>query len=126
MVRRVSSSADRSIEVASSIVAGEGAVKHYVESYFIDYRPHIRPGGGILDDWATPLYAYTLAGAYRLLGVAPGESLEETVAVAKGVSFTANLLCLPALYGFAARRFGVATGLGAIVGTLILILILVF
>ncbi len=92
------------VEIASSILQGEGPVKHYVESFFKDY-PQIREGRGILDDWATPLFAYTLAGAYRLTGVVPGDSLESTFAVAKGLSFVLNLLTLPALYVFAARRF---------------------
>ncbi len=100
------------IEVASSVLRGEGPVKHYVESFFIDY-PAIREGKGVLDDWATPLYAYTLAGAYRVAGVTPGASIEETVAVSKGLSFTINLLCLPALYLFARRRSGRDVALGA-------------
>ena len=100
------------IEVSASILKGEGPVKHYVESFFRDYPP-IREGKGVLDDWATPLYAYTLAGAYRVLGVDPGQSLEATVAIDKGVSFTLNLLCLPALYFFARRRFNRDVGLGA-------------
>lgn len=99
------------LEVASSVYRGEGPVKHYVESFFIDY-PRIREGRGVLDDWATPLHAYVLAGAYRLMGVEPGRSIEETVAVAKGVSFLLSLLALPALYGFARRRFGAEVGLG--------------
>jgi hypothetical protein len=100
------------LEVATSIYRGEGPVKHYVESFFIDYAP-IRQGRGVLDDWATPLYSYVLAAAYRLTGVVPGQSLEATVAVAKGTSFILNLLCLPALYVFARRRFGSAVALGA-------------
>jgi len=92
------------VEIASSILQGEGPVKHYVESFFKDY-PQIREGRGILDDWATPLYAYLLAGAYRLTGVVPGESLESTFAVAKGLSFVLNLITLPILYVFARRRF---------------------
>jgi hypothetical protein len=94
------------------VYRGEGPVKHYVESYFRDY-PAINEGKGVLDDWATPLYAYLLAGAYRLTGVVPGDSIEQTVAVAKGTSFLFNLLTLPALYGFARRRFGAEVGLGA-------------
>jgi hypothetical protein len=100
------------LEVATSVYRGEGPVKHYVESFFIDY-PRIRRGQGVLDDWATPLYAYVLAGVYRLLGIEPGRSLETTVAVAKGTSFVLNLLCVPALYGFGRRRFGPEVGLGA-------------
>ncbi len=99
------------VEVASSIARGEGPVKHYVESFFIDYPP-IRDGKGVLDDWATPLYSYLLAGSYRLLGVEPGASLEATLAVAKGLSFVCNLLTFPALYFFARRRFGRDVALG--------------
>jgi|SRR5579872_1046583 len=93
------------VEVASSILRGEGPVKHYADSFFRDY-PAIRRGEGALDDWATPLYSYLLAGAYRTLGVSPGESLEATFAVAKGLSFVLNLATLPVLYVFARRRYG--------------------
>ena len=93
------------IEVATSVFRGEGPVKHYVESFFTDY-PRIRQGQGVLDDWATPLDAYLLAGAFRLAGIEPLQSLESTVGVAKACSFVLNLLCLPALYVFARRRFG--------------------
>ena len=92
------------LEVARSVARGEGPVKHYVESYFLDY-PEIRQGRGILDDWATPLWAYVLGWTYRLAGIVPGGSnLERADAIAKGLSFTASLLGLPALYGFARRR----------------------
>jgi hypothetical protein len=107
------------LEIASSVYHGEGPVKHYVESYFRDY-PAIRSGRGVLDDWATPLYAYLLAGCYRLLGIEPGRLLEETTAVAKGLSFVLNLLCLPALYGLAQRRFGAEVGLWAMAALAIL------
>jgi len=100
------------LEVATSVYRGEGPVKHYVESYFRDY-PAIRAGRGVLDDWATPLYAYALAGAFRLLGVVPGQPLEATVAVAKGVSFLFSLAALPVVYGFGRRRFDPNVGLGA-------------
>jgi 4-amino-4-deoxy-L-arabinose transferase-like glycosyltransferase len=100
------------LEVASSVVRGEGPVKHYVESFFRDY-PAIREGRGVLDDWATPLDAYVLGAAFRVTGVEPGRSLEPTVAVAKGLSFILSLLALPALYGFARRRFGGDVALGA-------------
>jgi hypothetical protein len=100
------------LEVATSVDRGEGPVKHYVESFFLDY-PAIREGRGALDDWATPLYAYILAGTYRLFGVEPCRDLEETVGVAKGVSFALSLLALPALYGFGRRRFDRETGLWA-------------
>ncbi len=108
----VSGDSPHYVEVAASILRGEGPVKHYVESFFIDY-PAIRQGKGVLDDWATPLYPYLLAGAYRLTGVVPGDSLEATVAVDKGLNFALNLLCLPALYGFARRRIGPDVALGA-------------
>ncbi len=98
------------IEVATSILRGEGPVKHYVESFFVDY-PEIREGRGILDDWATPLYSFVLAGAYRLLGVEPGADLQTTVAVAKSVSFTFNVLTLPLMYFMARRWFGARVGL---------------
>ena len=100
------------IEIASSIARGEGPVNHYEESFFIDYPP-IRQGKGILDDWATPLYPYLLAGTYRILRIEPGESLEATLAVAKGLSFVCNLLTLPALYFFARRSYGRDVSLGA-------------
>lgn len=100
------------LEVAESVYRGEGPVKHYVESYFIDY-PEIRANKGILDDWATPLYAYVLAGAYRLTGVVPGESIEATVAVSKGTSFVIGLLTLPLLFGFARRRYTTEVALAA-------------
>jgi hypothetical protein len=101
------------IEVATSVYRGEGPVKHYVESFFIEY-PAIRQGHGTLDDWATPLYAYVLAGVYRLVGVVPGESLEPTMAVAKATSMVLNLLCLPALYGLARRVHGREVALVAV------------
>lgn len=100
------------VEIATSVYRGEGPVKHYVESFFIDY-PVIREGRGVLDDWATPLFAYVLAAAYRLTGIVPGESLEATFAVAKGTSFVLNLLCLPALYGLVRRVHGRDVGLVA-------------
>ena len=100
------------IEVATSVYRGEGAVKHYVESFFNDY-PRIRMNQGVLDDWATPLDAYVRAATFRLVGVEPGKSLDATVAAAKGCSFVLNLLALPALYGFARRRFGPGVGLAS-------------
>lgn len=99
------------VEVATSVYRGEGAVKHYVESYFRDY-PAIMRGEGVLDDWATPLWAYLLAAVYRLIGVVPLASLEATFAVAKGTSFLLNLLTLPVLYAFARRWFGGTVALG--------------
>ncbi len=101
------------VEVASSIARGEGPVKHYVESFFIDYPP-IRRGEGVLDDWATPLYSYLLAFAYKVVGVEPGSSLDATLSVAKGLSFLCNLLTIPALYLFARRWYGRDVGLGVV------------
>jgi 4-amino-4-deoxy-L-arabinose transferase-like glycosyltransferase len=102
------------VEVATSVYRGQGPVKHYVESYFLDYRKHgILDGRGVLDDWATPLWAYVLAAAYRLTGVVPGASPDATFAVAKGTSFALNLLTLPLFYVFARRRFGARVALGA-------------
>lgn len=100
------------LEVASSVAHGEGPVKHYVESFFHDY-PAIREGRGVLDDWATPLDAYVLAGVFKLMKIEPGASLEQSVAVAKGLSFVLSLLALPAIYGFARRRFGKEIALGS-------------
>jgi hypothetical protein len=100
------------LEVATSVARGEGPVKHYVESFFRDY-PAIREGRGVLDDWATPLDAYLLAGTFKLCGIEPCRSLEASVAVAKGLSFVLNLLTLPALYAFARRRYGPEVALGS-------------
>lgn len=100
------------VEVATSVLRGEGPVKHYVESFFEDYR-RIREGVGVLDDWATPLDAYVRAAAMRLAGVSPDDPVELRFAVAKACSFVLNLLALPALYGFARRRFGPRVGLWA-------------
>lgn len=93
------------VEVSTSVLRGEGPVKHYVESFFNDY-PRIRENRGVLDDWATPLDAYVRASAMRLVGVTPDAPVETRFTVAKGCSFVLNLLALPALYGFARRRFG--------------------
>jgi hypothetical protein len=93
------------VEVATSVYRGQGPVKHYVESFFRDYTPITR-GEGVLDDWATPLDAYVRAGWFWLLGIVPGRSLEETFGAAKSCSFVLNFLALPALYGYARRRFG--------------------
>ena len=107
------------VEIASSILDGEGPVKHYVESFFTFY-PDIAQGRGVLDDWATPLYAYLLAGAYRLAGVVPGDSLEATFAIDKGLCFALNLVTLPVVYMFANRRFGARVGLGAMAALAVL------
>ena len=58
------------LEVSTSVLRGEGPVKHYVESFFRDYPP-IRDGQGVLDDWATPLDAYVRATAFRIAGLGP-------------------------------------------------------
>lgn len=100
------------VEVASSILNGEGPVKHYVESYFRDY-PRIRSDEGVLDDWATPLFSYLLAAAYRITGVVPGDNLEATFAIGKGLSFTLNLITLPILYVLTRRRLGPPIALGS-------------
>jgi 4-amino-4-deoxy-L-arabinose transferase-like glycosyltransferase len=92
------------LEVATSVLRGEGPVKHYVESFFTDYK-RILDGRGVLDDWATPLDAYVRAWSFRLAGLGPDSSLDARLAVAKSCSFLLNLLALPALYGFARRRF---------------------
>src|SRR4029077_16078169 len=81
------------LEVATSVLRGEGPVKHYVESFFRDY-PRIRDGQGVLDDWATPLDAYVRAAAFQITGVVPGRSLGATIGVAKACSFVINLLAL--------------------------------
>jgi hypothetical protein len=106
------------LEVAASIAKREGAVKHYVESYFIDYRSidggAILKGRGVLDDWATPLYSSILAGVFRGVGVRIGDDIEQTVGVAKGVSFALDLLALPMIYVFARRRFGPGVAFGSL------------
>ena len=93
------------VEVATSVLRGEGPVKHYVESFFEDYR-RIREDRGVLDDWATPLDAYARALAMRIAGVPADAPPEARYAASKACSFILNLLGLPALYGFARRRFG--------------------
>jgi len=100
------------IEVATSVLRGEGPVKHYVESFFRDYW-RIRENKGALDDWATPLDAYVLAGFFRLAGLGPTAPLEARLAVAKACSFILNLLALPVLYVFARRRYDSKVALGA-------------
>jgi hypothetical protein len=100
------------IEVATSVLRGEGPVKHYVESFFRDYW-RIRENQGVLDDWATPLDAYVLAGFFRLAGLGPHASVDARFAVAKTCSFILNLLALPILYVFARRRYDSRIALGA-------------
>src|SRR5262245_38909857 len=68
------------MEVATSVLRGEGPVKHYVESFFTDY-PRILQGRGVLDDWATPLDAYVRAGTFRIAGLTPESPLETWFAV---------------------------------------------
>ena len=93
------------LEVATSVLRGEGPVKHYVESYFSDY-PRIRSGEGVLDDWATPLDAYVRAAAFRIAGLNSQSSLNQRLVAAKACSFILNLVTLPVLYLFARRRYG--------------------
>jgi len=107
------------LEVATSVLRGEGPVKHYVESFFTDY-PRIREGRGVLDDWATPLDAYVRAGCFRLAGVKADSSLDSRLAAAKTCSFILNLLCLPALYVFARRRYNARVALWAMAAIAIL------
>jgi len=92
------------LEVATSVLRGEGPVKHYVESFFRDY-PRIWEGQGVLDDWATPLDAYVRASAFRIAGLGPRAPLEARIGAAKACSFILNLLALPAIYLFARRRY---------------------
>jgi hypothetical protein len=92
------------LEVTTSVLQGEGPVKHYVESFFRDY-PRIREGRGVLDDWATPLDAYVRAFSFRALGLTASSALDARLAAAKACSFVVNLLALPALYVFARRRY---------------------
>jgi Dolichyl-phosphate-mannose-protein mannosyltransferase len=107
------------IEVATSVLRGEGPVKHYVGSFFNDY-PHIREGRGGLDDWDTPLYSIVVALATRLLGFGPDSSLDARIAIAKGCSFLFNIACLPALYVFARRRYDSRVALGAMAALAVL------
>ena len=107
------------IEVATSVLRGEGPVKHYVGSFFNDYR-HIREGRGGLDDWDTPLYSILVAIATRLLGFGPDSPVQARIAIAKGCSFLFNILCLPALYVFARRRYDPRVALGAMAALAVL------
>ena len=92
------------LEVATSVLRGEGPVKHYVESFFTDYQ-RIREGQGVLDDWATPLDAYVRATAFRIAGLGPQSSVEARLVAAKACSFITNLLALPAIYILARRCY---------------------
>jgi Dolichyl-phosphate-mannose-protein mannosyltransferase len=98
------------LEVATSVLRGEGPVKHYVESFFIDY-PRIRSGEGVLDDWATPLDAYVRAAAFWIAGLRPDDPIDGFLAVAKACSFVLNLLAMPVLYLFARRQYGPSVAL---------------
>jgi hypothetical protein len=98
------------LEVSTSVLRGEGPVQHYVGSFFIDY-PRIRDGRGSLSDWDTPLDAYVRALAYRMAGLGPDAALERRIIVAKACSFVLNILALPAIYGFARRRYSPLVGL---------------
>jgi hypothetical protein len=100
------------VEVATSVLRGEGPVKHYVESYFRGY-PSVLVGEGILDDWAPPLDAYVRAFFFRLAGLRPNSSFDSRIAAAKACSFVLNLMALPALYIFGRRRYGPDVGLWA-------------
>ncbi len=100
------------LEVATSVLRGEGPVKHYVESFFTDY-PRIREGRGVLDDWSTPLDAYLRAWHSGSPALRQTVRSRRKIVVAKACSFVLNLLALPALYGFARRRFGPRTSLAA-------------
>ena len=100
------------LEVATSVLRGEGPVKHYVESFFMDYPPHPRRRGR----------PRRLGHAARRLrarvglpdrGPRAAIPLEARIAAAKACSFILNLLCLPALYVFARRRYGCRVALGA-------------
>jgi 4-amino-4-deoxy-L-arabinose transferase-like glycosyltransferase len=93
------------MEVATSVLRGEGPVIHYAHSFFMDY-PRIREGQSALSDWDTPLDAYVRAGAFRIAGLGPRSSVEARLVVAKACSFILNLLALPALYVLARRRYG--------------------
>ena len=54
------------VEIATSIVRGEGPVKHYVESFFDRLSAGSVKAKPVLDDWATPLDAYIRAATFRL------------------------------------------------------------
>jgi 4-amino-4-deoxy-L-arabinose transferase-like glycosyltransferase len=107
------------VEVATSVLRGEGPVKHYVESFFADY-PAIREGRGVLDDWATPLDGYVRALSMRIAGVSADDPPEVRFVVAKACSFVLNLLALPALYGFTRRRYGPRVALWAMAALAVL------
>ncbi len=92
------------LEVATSVLRGEGPVMHYVHSFFRDYTG-ILEGRGVLSDWDTPLDAYVRAGAFRIAGLGPDSSLEARIVVSKACSFLLNLAALPGLYVFARRRY---------------------
>ena len=92
------------LEVATSVLSGEGPVKHYVESFFREY-PRIFEGQGVLDDWATPLDAYVRATAFWIAGLGQESSVESRLVAAKACSFVTNLLALPALYILARRCY---------------------
>ena len=93
------------LEVATSVLRGEGPVKHYVESFFTDY-PRIHEGQGVLDDWATPLDAYVRADGLSTRRNWARKLGRRRLVAAKACSFITNLLALPALYGLARRCFG--------------------
>ncbi len=107
------------LEIGTSVLRGEGPVKHYVGSFFRDYR-HIRENRGGLDDWDTPLDAYFRAFSFRIAGLTPDSPIEARIAAAKACSFVINILCLPALYMFARRRYDERVALGAMAALAVL------
>ena len=94
------------LEVATSVFRGEGPVKHYVESFFTDYPRDPRGPGRArrLGHAAVRVPARRRVSPGR--GRARASRSRRPSAVAKACSFVLNLLALPALYGFARRRFG--------------------
>jgi 4-amino-4-deoxy-L-arabinose transferase-like glycosyltransferase len=92
------------LEVAKSVLRGEGPVTHYIHSFFRDY-PRIRMGESVLNDWDTPFDAYVRASAFRIAGLRGDSSVEARIGVAKACSFALNLLAFPTIYIYARRRY---------------------
>ncbi len=107
------------LEIATSVANGKGPVKHYVGSFFRDYS-HIRENRGGLDDWDVPLDAYVRALSFRIAGLRADSPIEQRIVAAKACSFILNLLCLPALYVFARRRYDARVALGAMAALAVL------
>jgi hypothetical protein len=107
------------LEISTSVLNGEGPVKHYVGSFFRHYS-HIREGRGGLDDWDVPLDAYVRAFAFRIAGLKANSPIESRLVAAKACSFILNILCLPALFIFARRRFDARVALGAMAALAVL------